>query len=192
LTGSLKAGAAFYCPKRAAVGDGKYNYKQDLWRLPPPATANKIEVSYLYRACDDTTNRWGIPAGERNQLNHLKLTGLKLKRVSGVWQSNDSRPATSLGPPVIALTMDLIGTRSSASPLADWPHANPFGACVGYSDGHGEWVIVPKQLALIPRTDPNFLNSADQAMIDGYVWQMFKAFDTKDFNDMFARTPGGI
>lgn len=191
VTKSLNTGAAFYCPERTAVGDGKFIYKSDQWGVPPPNTVNKIEVSYLYRACNDDTGKWGTPGGERGQLAKLKLGG-KLRRVRGDWQSNDSRPADGWGPPIIALTMDLMATRSTGSPLADWPHTNPYGVCVGYSDGHGEWVLVDKNIALIPRIDPTFANSANQGYPQGFIWQMFKAMDTKDFTDMRIRSQGGV
>jgi len=191
---SLREGSAFYCPERAAVGDGKFTYQQSAWRVPPPNSVNKIEVSYLYRGCDDYNNspgKWGYPANERGQLIKLRMGGLKLRRVQGVWMSGDTRPTDSWGPPVIAITMDLMATRSGSSPLAGWPHVNPFGVCVGYSDAHVDWVPVPKEIALIPRTDPAFLNSANQGYPQGYIWQMFKCMDTKDFTDMRARIQGG-
>jgi prepilin-type N-terminal cleavage/methylation domain-containing protein/prepilin-type processing-associated H-X9-DG protein len=167
--------SAFYCPERATAPDSDYVYKQELWVDPPP---KKIDISYLYRACDDSGGGdLNPPVGQRNQLNRLKLGKLRLRDKNGVMHKELE----------IALTSDLMGTRSFAAPDADWAHARPWGANVGFSDGHAEWIVVPEKICLIPRTKwpPNPSTSVPNE----YIWLMFNAFDTKDFTDVNTRYP---
>jgi prepilin-type N-terminal cleavage/methylation domain-containing protein/prepilin-type processing-associated H-X9-DG protein len=168
--------SAFYCPERGTAPDSNYVYKPALWVDPPP---KKIDISYLYRASDDSGTNGGldVPVLERNQLNHLKAGKLRLKDKFGVLHKELE----------IALTSDLMGTRDMGSPDADWAHARPWGANVAFSDGHAEWVVVPEKICLIPRT--KWPANPNTNVPNEYIWLMFKAFDTKDFTDVYARYP---
>jgi prepilin-type processing-associated H-X9-DG protein len=71
-----------------------------------------------------------------------------------------------------------MGNRGIGSALAYWPHTAPWGANVGFSDGHAEWVAIPdKSLAVLPQSFATLSQS------DHYVYQMFKCFDKKAFDD---------
>ena len=175
-TKCVSSGAVFYCPERSGVGDNKYNYKSNEWA---PPYADKISIAYLYRYFGEDEGKGYIPGPEQNTLHPLKLGRLTLKHydVNG--------KLTSICK-IIALTTDLMGNRDVGSPQGDWAHTGPgsWGACVGYSDAHGEYVAVDRKIALIPRNDPNFFGSSDQSVPMQYIWRMFRAYDTKDFTDL--------
>jgi prepilin-type processing-associated H-X9-DG protein len=167
----------FYCPERSAAPDSNYVYKQELWTDPP---TKKTDISYLYRMCDDSGNgdlKLGPPYDkQRNQLPRLKLGKLRLKDKDGKVRGDRE----------IALTADLMGTRDLGSPDADWAHARPWGANVGFSDGHAEWIVVPEAICLIPRT--KWGSKPCQNVPMKYIWLMFYAFDSKDFSDVAVAT----
>ena len=166
--------SVYYCPERTAAPDSNYVYQPEMWVDPPP---KKIDISYLYRVSDDSGNGLSIPVLERNQLNALKLGKLRLKDKYGTKHKELE----------IAITSDLMGTRDMGAPDADWAHARPWGANVGFSDGHAEWIVVPQSVCLIPRT--KWPANANTNVPNEYIWLMFKAFDTKDFTDVIARYP---
>jgi hypothetical protein len=173
----LPKSSAFYCPERYIAGDSDYVYKQELWTDPP---TKKLDISYLYRMCDDSGGgdlKLAAPYDkQRNQLPRLKLGKLRLKDKDGKVRGDRE----------IALTSDLMGTRSFGSPDADWAHARPWGANAGFSDGHAEWVVVPQEICLIPRT--KWGTNPGQSVPAKYIWLMFYAYDTKDFSDVAIAT----
>jgi prepilin-type N-terminal cleavage/methylation domain-containing protein len=183
-TRALPAGAAkaFYCPAVAAVSNA-VSYDQEQWSPKNPPYQGIIYIGYMYRVFDDRfqTPNW-MPAIERDHLMRLKLGKLRLPDggVLGDGGSPVLRQGNGqlIGP--IALTSDLMGNRGLGLPLANWAHDNPWGANVGYSDGHAEWIAVPKRLCILPQQwsgDPNPGTS------DHFVGIMFKCYDRKDLSD---------
>jgi len=75
-----------------------------------------------------------------------------------------------------SLTSDIVGPRSTR---AHWCHIKPYVVNVGYSDGHAESITVSYQiydLALhLPAIGP----------ADGFHYQMFKAYDSHDFTQIY-------
>ncbi len=72
------------------------------------------------------------------------------------------------------LSMDIVA-QASWSP-GTWPHRSPYGVNAAYSDGHGEFVQLLKR-----DFDSSFKLPAPAGYADNYVFNFFKAMDTKDF-----------
>jgi prepilin-type N-terminal cleavage/methylation domain-containing protein/prepilin-type processing-associated H-X9-DG protein len=181
------AAKAFYCP--IPQEDVAVHYDPTQWYPPNPPGfyTGIIRIGYEYRVFDDQfQNPQWMPAIERGSLNgqfyHLKIGKMKL-RDGGVLNSFGgallARNSTSSGP--IALLADLMANRSTNAPLADWPHGNPWGANVGYSDGHVEWIEVPKRIAILPQ---QWIGNPSPADADHYQYLMFKCYDKKNFSDI--------
>ena len=160
-------GKPYYCPDQN--GDNVVAYQPSDWIPPYPQGGASINTNYMYR-CYNDSNVW-IPATDRGQLLHLKLGRLSLVE-NGV-----RRP----GP--LALSCDLLGARSPTAPLANWPHTKPWGACVGFSDGHADFIKTTEHIALVPKTFSTVGES------DEYQWRMFRAFDKSDFTEVQNRWP---
>ena len=109
-------------------------------------------IGYSYRLCNQPQAGW-FTFDDVQQL--LKL---KVGRFKGIK----------------ALTSDVIGPRGQKN---HWPHIQPYGVCVGFSDGHGEFISTTKGEYDIAMKLP--LTSIAPA--DGLQFHMFQAFDTKDF-----------
>jgi prepilin-type processing-associated H-X9-DG protein len=149
-----------------------------------------IRIGYMYRVFDDEFQNPGqwmpplekFPSGM--QLLRLKLGKLKL-RDGGAYTTSGTQvrpPGNSVSTGPIALVADLMASRASGAPQADWPHDNPWGANVGFSDGHVDWIIIPnKRIALLPQ---QWTGSGSPAEVDHYAYQMFKCYDKNDFTDM--------
>jgi prepilin-type N-terminal cleavage/methylation domain-containing protein len=182
------AAKAFYCPSPQPDVGVQYNAKA-WYPQPPPYMGGVIRIGYQYRVFDDefTNNPW-MPLSEKGpkggQLLHLKAGKLRL-RDGGVLTTSGTvvvaRDAVATGP--IALVADLMSTRGGGVPLANWAHDNPWGANVGYSDGHCEWVqLKDKRIPLLPQQWGGNPNPADS---DHYQYRMFKCYDKKNFDDMY-------
>src|SRR5690242_8442582 len=82
LSNTVPKSSAFYCPERTIAPDSDYVYKPEMWTIPP---AKKIDISYLYRMCDDSGNGdLHPPAQQQNQLPRLRLGRMRLKDKNGV------------------------------------------------------------------------------------------------------------
>jgi hypothetical protein len=174
------SGQVFYCPERAIVGDGKSEYRGKDWIEP---YANKIDnLGYLYRYFGEDDGKGYIPGPEQRTLRNLRLGRLTHTQYDSVTFSGKVTAISK----IMALTCDLMGTRGLSSPLADWAHDNPWGACVGYSDGHADFVAVEKKIALIPQNGvlSGQWDPADQSKAMEYIWRMFRAYDINDFTDV--------
>jgi prepilin-type N-terminal cleavage/methylation domain-containing protein/prepilin-type processing-associated H-X9-DG protein len=179
----VSAAKAFYCP--IPQEDVAVHFDPDQWYPPNPPGyyTGIIRIGYQYRIFDDQfqSPAW-MPASELKQLFHLKMGKMKL-RDGGVNSSYGAplivRSGMSSGP--IALVADLMANRGVGAPQADWPHSNPWGANVGFSDGHCEWIEVPKRIALLPQQWQGNPAPTDS---DHYQYLMFKCYDKKDFSDV--------
>jgi prepilin-type N-terminal cleavage/methylation domain-containing protein len=138
----------FYCP---AQTDENFMYPK-AWEQPYNDPNFKY-IGYSYRLSNDPKPGW-ISSQDVQEL--LKL---KVGRFKGIK----------------ALSSDIIGPRGTRS---HWPHTQPYGVCVGYSDGHAEFIYTSKREYDIALKLPPLSNSA---AVDGFQFHMFKAFDTKDF-----------
>src|SRR4051812_9319433 len=145
------AARAFYCP--TPQEDASVQYRQEQWYPDNGVYTGIIRIGYMYRVFDDEFQAptW-MPAIEKRpngQLLRLKVGRLRL-RDGGVMSTAGAplRVANTHTAGPIALTSDLMANRSTGAPLTDWPHDNPWGANVGFSDGHVDWIPVPKKIAL--------------------------------------------
>ena len=113
-------------------------------------------IGYSYRIIDNPYSSGPITQAEVN-----KLRALKLGKFKGI----------------VAITSDVMGDTQS---LAHWSHTKPYGMCVGFSDGHGEY---------IPMTEKDYkvrlvLNTLKK--MDEYHVLMFQAFDSRDFKPIYT------
>ena len=80
-----------------------------------------------------------------------------------------------------ALCMDIV-VQAAWSP-GTWPHRAPYGVNAAYSDGHAEFVLLRKS---------DFESSIKPYAVgvaDVYVFQFFKAMDSKDFTEVRKQFP---
>jgi prepilin-type N-terminal cleavage/methylation domain-containing protein len=119
-------------------------------------------IGYSYRLSNDPKPGWITTQDIQEMLK------LKVGRFKGIK----------------ALASDVIGPRNQKH---HWPHIQPYGVCVGYSDGHAEFVSTTKSEYEIAMKLPPLSTSG---AVDGFQFYMFKAFDTKDFTkvrELFAQ-----
>jgi type II secretory pathway pseudopilin PulG len=67
--------------------------------------------------------------------------------------------------------------------LMTWPHASPWGVCVGYGDGHAQYWTMKKQ------DNDTIKKLTDLSKSDRYITLMWRAFDTGDFAKARAAFP---
>jgi prepilin-type processing-associated H-X9-DG protein len=191
VTHTMPVGAAraFYCP--APQDEAGIHFKQEQWYPQGGPYTDRIYVSYQYRVFDDeyqsppylpAVERPNLPKGIHGQLSHLKMGKMKLID-GGVMSTAGATLLTRNNKTngAIALVSDGMANRGSGEPLADWAHDNPWGANVGYSDGHVEWIAVPKRIAILPQ---KWTGNGDPGDSDHYQYQIFKCYDKKDLSDM--------
>jgi prepilin-type N-terminal cleavage/methylation domain-containing protein len=127
-TNIIKAGdgKTFYCPSQPNPR-GVYEDYERMWvglagGTPLLNDQDRLYIGYFYRVYgyDDITPPFGTKP-EIKRLNQLRLGKFK---------------------GVMSMTSDML---SNQDIRYTWSHKNSYGACVGYSDGHGEWIPMRKK-----------------------------------------------
>ena len=153
----LKDPKAFYCPSMPLQ---EFSYNPDQWQNP----SSYRFMGYLYRIFGEPNGNGAVGARVFEAINEVKNYRFgKMKNK--------------------ALVKDILMQGWGRGIL--WPHRNPWGVNVAYSDGHGEFVQLAKsdfdaaqRQALKP--DPGVTN------VSHYTVIMFKALDDQNFTELRA------
>jgi prepilin-type N-terminal cleavage/methylation domain-containing protein len=113
-------------------------------------------IGYSYRVIDNP-----YPSGPISRAEVDKLRALKMGKFKGI----------------MALTSDVMGDTQS---LAHWSHVKPYGMCVGFSDGHAEFISMTQKDYLV-RTKLTTTQKWDEFHV-----LMFQAFDSRNFQPIYT------
>jgi prepilin-type N-terminal cleavage/methylation domain-containing protein len=142
----LRDPSPFYCP---AQNDENFMWPK-AW-VDPHGDSRFKYLGYSYRLC--------------NQAVPPDVTDADMKALLAL------KPGKFKG--VKALTSDIVGPRGTRN---HWPHIRPYGVCVGYSDGHAEFVMMTEKDYNIAMRLP------DITFADRYQFFMFQVYDTRNFD----------
>jgi prepilin-type N-terminal cleavage/methylation domain-containing protein len=163
VSGIVKDGRIFYCPAQDDTFPYTYN---NAWVPNFKDDGSSLTTSYAYRVGGNYGTSSILPfyffSPEHNSIADWKdeqnfLNGAMAGRVKGIK----------------ALTADAFAT--SEDKKAAWPHIRPAGICVGFTDGHCEYI------ALDQRDYDYLLKVQSLGASDSFITMFFRAFDSRDF-----------
>jgi prepilin-type N-terminal cleavage/methylation domain-containing protein len=182
----IRDGRIYYCPAHKLV-----TYEDWFPSLPqggdPLDLPGRIYTSYSYRfggynspdraAADITRSQGGSPpytpyvgaSDDQKDENNLVTRAMKGGKIRGI----RSMISDHFGYPDGALVM--------------WPHTKPYGICVGYTDGHVDYVALQEKDWKLIGT---FSGSNQLARSDVYITMYFRAFDDNNYQKI--RSAWGI
>jgi prepilin-type N-terminal cleavage/methylation domain-containing protein len=172
----LKNPKALYCPSmQVSFGRFPFVYDEAAWGAPDGQGGWKDSPSgyrfmgYIYRIFGEVDGS-GSPAGNRITLALNEVKKFKFGKMKG----NKA----------LLKDIEVLGWGSGLS----WPHTQPYGLNVAYSDGHAEFMQLNRRdydaaRAWATKVDPGVTNASYYTVV------MFSAMDTKDFTELRKTFP---
>ena len=144
-----------YCPSQRS----EFFSYPNAWENPATGIPDSRICGYFYRVFDQI-NPPIITQGDVDYLSNLRYSNMEQ---------------------TMALTADIFGpTIWRLEENMTWPHRNPLGVNVAYSDGHAGWVDVPDEeyRRAVAASDAYFYGT------DDYTFLFFQALDNDDFSKL--------
>ena len=148
----IKDGKSFYCPA-LQMERLTYQANERMWNtlrqgLPLNGDGDRLRLGYLYRFGRQEYAPFWTDAED------VRLNALRPGKFKGV----------------MAMVADVLVSGWGPS----YPHDKPFGVCVGFSDGHGEWVAMSRKGWLAARLASNSDQRRQQAYVRYFWWAVDK------------------